>query len=126
MSRSNHRGTPSRTTCSSGLPMWRAFWAPPNQHRVQQAVVGRRPALPILGTGFATIDGNVGMQDPVVKETPALEDQYAVELGAGDGRVQWTCRRLEGAGRRCPGTHRRGGQHRPGTRHRREGRSATS
>ncbi|XP_071677517.1 uncharacterized protein [Lolium perenne] len=58
MSRSNHRGTPSRTTCSSGLPMWRAFWAPPNQHRVQQAVVGRRPALPILGTGFATIDGN--------------------------------------------------------------------
>ncbi|XP_071679868.1 uncharacterized protein [Lolium perenne] len=37
---------------------------------LQQAVVGRRPALPILGTGFATIDGNVGMQDPVVKGTP--------------------------------------------------------
>ncbi|XP_071679877.1 uncharacterized protein [Lolium perenne] len=86
MSRSNHRGTPSRTPCSSGLPMWRAFWAPPNQHRVQQAVVGRRPALPILGTGFATIDGN-GCRTQLSRE-PRL---------GGPVRRRAGCRRRAGA-----------------------------
>ncbi|XP_071679876.1 uncharacterized protein [Lolium perenne] len=53
---------------------------------LQQAVVGRRPALPILGTGFATIDGN-GCRTQLSRE-PRL---------GGPVRRRAGCRRRAGA-----------------------------